>query len=103
MGNGMVTLVDHPSIWRIHSVWRKWRTYRLRRCEPCERKLSCTVLRGEGARKGSDLSDTVGKHNNENVIQEYVKNHGKQDEHKQVGYVNILNEDNPLLAVGSFV
>lgn len=27
---------------------------------------------------------TVGKHNNENVIQEYVKNQGKQDEYKQL-------------------
>lgn len=27
---------------------------------------------------------TVGKHNNENVIQEYVRNQGKQDEYKQL-------------------
>jgi hypothetical protein len=29
--------------------------------EPCEGKLSSTVLRREGTRKGSDLSNTVGK------------------------------------------
>lgn len=27
---------------------------------------------------------TVGKHNNENAIQEYVRNQGKQDEYKQL-------------------
>ncbi len=26
--------------------------------EPCEGKLSCTVLRGEGSRKGANLLDT---------------------------------------------
>lgn len=29
--------------------------------EPCERKLSSTVLRRGGACKGSNLSNTVGK------------------------------------------
>ena len=28
--------------------------------EPCEGKLSCTVLRGESSRKGADLLDSSG-------------------------------------------
>ena len=40
--------------------------------EPCEGKLSCTVLRREGARKGSDLSVTVGNVNEETII-EYIR------------------------------
>jgi len=36
--------------------------------EPCEGKLSCTVLRREGARKGSDLSVTIG-----NITEEAIK------------------------------
>lgn len=45
--------------------------------EPCEGKLSRTVLRRGGARKGSDLSDTVGK--NTKKIQEYIANQLKDD------------------------
>ncbi|HEY0222651.1 MAG TPA: hypothetical protein VGC17_07685 [Lactovum miscens] len=45
--------------------------------EPCEGKLSRTVLRREGARKGSDLSDTVGK--NAKKIQEYIQNQIQSD------------------------
>jgi len=45
--------------------------------EPCERKLSSTVLRRGGARKGSDLSNTVGR--NKKVIEEYIKNQLQED------------------------
>ncbi len=45
--------------------------------EPCEGKLSRTVLRRGGARKGSDLSDTVGK--NAKKIQEYIQNQLQED------------------------
>lgn len=45
--------------------------------EPCEGKLSRTVLRREGARKGSDLSDTVGL--NEATIKKYIQDQEKQD------------------------
>ena len=45
--------------------------------EPCEGKLSCTVLRREGTRKGSDLSDTVGI--NEETIKKYIKEQEKND------------------------
>ncbi len=45
--------------------------------EPCEGKLSSTVLRREGTRKGSDLSNTVGK--NKKAIEEYIKNQQKED------------------------
>ena len=40
--------------------------------EMCEGKLSSTVLRRGGVRKGSDLSKTVGR--NEKKIREHVKN-----------------------------
>ena len=36
--------------------------------EPCEGKLSSTVLRREGVRKDPDLSDTVG-----NITEEAIK------------------------------
>jgi hypothetical protein len=45
--------------------------------EPCEGKLSCTVLRREGTRKSSDLSVTVGR--NEDVIKKYVKEQYESD------------------------
>jgi len=45
--------------------------------EPCEGKLSCTVLRREGARKGPDLSVTVGR--NEEEIKRYIKNQVETD------------------------
>lgn len=45
--------------------------------EPCEGKLSCTVLRRGGTRKGSDLSVTVGK--NKKAIAEYIKNQLHED------------------------
>ncbi len=45
--------------------------------EPCEGKRSRTVLRRGGARKGSDLSDTVGK--NAKKIEEYIKNQLQED------------------------
>jgi REP element-mobilizing transposase RayT len=46
--------------------------------EPCEGKLSCTVLRREGARKGSDLSDTVGNINEETILK-YIKEQEEND------------------------
>ena len=49
----------------------------LRMREPCEGKLSSTVLRREGTRKGSDLSNTVGR--NKKVIEEYIKNQIQED------------------------
>ncbi len=45
--------------------------------EPCEGKPSSTVLRRERTRKGSDLSDTVGR--NKKAIQEYIKNQLQED------------------------
>mgnify|MGYP000948420662 CR=1 FL=1 len=45
--------------------------------EPCERKLSGTVLRRGGARKGSDLSNTVGR--NKKAIEEYIRNQLQED------------------------
>lgn len=45
--------------------------------EPCERKLSSTVLRRGRARKGSDLSNTVGR--NKKAIEEYIKNQLQED------------------------
>lgn len=45
--------------------------------EPCEGKLSRTVLRRGGARKGSNLSDTVGK--NAKKIQEYIQQQLQED------------------------
>ena len=45
--------------------------------EPCEGKLSRTVLRRGGARKGSDLSDTVGL--NEATIGKYIQDQEKSD------------------------
>jgi len=41
--------------------------------EPREGKLSCTVLRREGARKGSDLSVSSGNVTDE-VIAQYIQN-----------------------------
>lgn len=52
--------------------------------EPCEGKLSCMVLRREGTRKGSDLSVTVGKSGNEEVIANYVKNQGTNEKYKKL-------------------
>ena len=46
--------------------------------EPCEGKLSSTVPRRGGARKGSDLSNTVGK--NTAKIKEYIENQLKEDQ-----------------------
>ncbi|MBV4432651.1 hypothetical protein KM803_15200 [Clostridium tyrobutyricum] len=46
--------------------------------EPCEGKLSSTVLRREGTQKGSDLSNTVGK--NTKKIKEYIANQLKEDQ-----------------------
>ena len=45
--------------------------------EPCERKLSSTVLRRGGVRKGSDLSNTVGL--NEATIKKYIEEQEKHD------------------------
>jgi len=39
--------------------------------EPCEGKLSSMVLRREGIRKDSDLSDTVGL--DEAVVRKYIR------------------------------
>ena len=46
--------------------------------EPCEGKLSSTVLRREGIRKDSDLSDTVGTVTEE-TIKEYIENQTKNN------------------------
>ncbi len=46
--------------------------------EPCEGKLSSTVLRREGTRKGSDLSNTVGL--NEGTIAKYIREQEKSDQ-----------------------
>lgn len=46
--------------------------------EPCEGKSSSTVLRREGTRKGSNLSDTVGL--NEETIAKYIREQEKQDQ-----------------------
>lgn len=46
--------------------------------EPCEGKLSCTVLRREGTRKGSDLSVTVGNVNEETILK-YIKEQEEND------------------------
>ena len=46
--------------------------------EPCEGKLSSTVLRREGARKGSDSSDTVGR--NKTAITRYIQNQIQEDQ-----------------------
>lgn len=48
--------------------------------EPCEGKLSSTVLRRERTRKGSDLSDTVGL--NEATVRKYIQKQEKQDQMK---------------------
>ncbi len=45
--------------------------------EPCEGKLSSTVLRRGRARKGSDLSNIVGK--NAKKIQEYIQKKIQED------------------------
>ncbi len=45
--------------------------------EPCEGKLSSTVLRRGGVRKGSDLSDTVGL--NEETIKKYIQEQEQHD------------------------
>jgi hypothetical protein len=45
--------------------------------EPCERKLSSTVLRREGTRKGFDLSNTVGR--NKKAIEQYIKEQMNED------------------------
>lgn len=47
--------------------------------EPCEGKLSCTVLRREGARKGSDLSVTVGL--DEEIVKKYIREQEINDKH----------------------
>jgi len=46
--------------------------------EPCERKLSSTVLRRGGTRKGSDLSDTAGK--DAKKVKEYIQKQLKEDQ-----------------------
>ncbi|GIM30730.1 hypothetical protein CPJCM30710_33960 [Clostridium polyendosporum] len=48
--------------------------------EPCEGKPSSTVLRREGTRKGSDLSNTVGL--NEATIRKYIQEQEKEDQMK---------------------
>lgn len=45
--------------------------------ESCERKLSSTVLRRGGTRKGSDLSDTVGL--NKATIEKYIREQENDD------------------------
>lgn len=45
--------------------------------EPCDGKLSSTVLRREGTRKGSDLSDTIGI--DKEKIKEYIRNQEEAD------------------------
>ncbi len=45
--------------------------------EPCEGNHSSTVIRREETRKGSDLSNTVGR--NKKEIQEYIKNQLQED------------------------
>lgn len=49
--------------------------------EPCEGKLSRTVLRRGGARKGSDLSDSSGNVTDE-IIREYIRNQDMEEKMK---------------------
>lgn len=69
--------------------------------EPYDGKLSCTVLRGESARKGADLPDPVYVDNNQIVcsMNQMIYEKMKEKEMIDPAYITMLKEGGTLLLV----